>query len=84
MLTKNKKKGTSANSPKSSKSKASVSIANSRTRRTLYMPFPVSSNSTDTKSSRLSDKLLAPDALLRKRLTQGEHWPIETTKTEPR
>ena len=66
-----------------SKRKASVSIANSRTRKTLNMPFSFSSNSTDTKRSQVSDKLLAPGGSIRKTLTQDEHWPIETTKIEP-
>ena len=61
-----RQKGTYDNSLKLSRTKVYVFIEISRTRRTLNMLLEVSSNSADTKSSRLSYKPLSPDDLLRK------------------
>ena len=82
MLAEDRKKITGDNTQQLCKSKSSVSMENSITRRTVHMPLVMSSNITYTKSSRVSDKSLAPDVLLRKILTQGKYWPIETMKTE--
>ena len=78
------KKRTSGISPKPSKNKAYVFIANSRTRRTLDISLSVPSKRRETKSLQVSKKSLDPDCFLRKRLTQGKHWTIETMKTKPR
>ena len=79
---KTEKKRTGDNTQQLCKSKASVSMANSITRRTVHMPLVVSSNITYIKRSRVLDKSLAPDVLLRKRLTQGKYWPIKILKKE--
>ena len=70
--------------PKPSKNKAYVLIVNLITRRTLAISLSVPSKRRETKSLQVSNKTLAPDGFLRKRLTQGKHWTIETMKTKPR
>ena len=77
------KKRTSGISSKPSKNKAYVLIVNSGRRRTLAISLSLPSKRRETKSLQVSNKTLAPDGFLRKRLTQGKHWTIETMKTEP-
>ena len=78
----NTEKITSGNYQTPSNRKSSIPIANPIIRRTLNMPFLVSSNSTDIKCPKVSEKFLDPGGFIRKRLTQAKYCPIKMTRTE--